>query len=109
MKLKDIISDFKHLKVKETRCINDEYVEIVFFNKDIGAWHDTLVAHLGEPRKPAGKEPTPSDLELTSDTGGIWGNQTLFEKFFGEVTVIAKFWPWGDEVHTTLKMALLIH
>lgn len=109
MKLKDIFQQLSHLKIVETRVMDDEYVELVFLNTDSGAWHKTLAATLGEPRKPAGREPTQKDQALTRQTGGIWINQTLFEKSFGDVTVIAKFWPWGDEVHTTLKMALLIH
>ncbi|MDX9786828.1 MAG: hypothetical protein RBT11_08630 [Desulfobacterales bacterium] len=109
MKLKDIFQQLAHLKIVETRVMDDEYVELVFLNMDLGAWYKTLAANLGEPRKQAGSEPTREDQTLTRQTGGIWVNQTLFEKSFGDVTVIAKFWPWGDEVHTTLKMALLIH
>jgi hypothetical protein len=109
MTLKEIFLNLKHLEITETRNRSDEYVEIVFLNRDLHQWHQALAAQLGSPRKPAGSEPTQSDLQITRSTGGIWANQTLFEKSFGDVTVIAKFWPWGDEVHTTLKMALLIH
>lgn len=109
MKLRDIFQQLSHLKTVETRVMGDEYVEVVFLNLELGQWYETLVANLGEPRKPAGHEPTQKDQALTRQTGGIWINQTLFEKSFGDVTVLAKFWPWGDEVHTTLKMALLIH
>lgn len=109
MTLDEIFSHLKHLEITETRSRNEEYVEIVFLNRDLNAWHNTLTAQLGVPRKPAGAEPTQTDHTITRNTGGIWVNQTLFEKSFGDVTVIAKFWPWGDEVHTTLKMALLIH
>jgi hypothetical protein len=109
MTLKEIFSHLKHLEITETRSRNDEYVEIVFLNRDLDKWHKTLTAQLGVPRKPAGAEPTQTDQQISHSTGGIWTNQTLFEKSFDDVTVIAKFWPWGDEVHTTLKMALLIH
>jgi hypothetical protein len=109
MTLKEIFSHLKHLEITETRNRSDEYVEIVFLNRDLIEWHKTLTAQLGVPRKPAGAEPTQTDQQVSHSTGGIWVNQTLFEKSFGDVTVIAKFWPWGDEVHTTLKMALLIH
>jgi hypothetical protein len=109
MTLKEIFSHLKHLEITETRTRNDEYIEVVFLNRDLNEWHMTLTSHLGAPRKAAGSEPTPSDQRITRNTGGIWANQTLFEKSFGDVSVIAKFWPWGDEVHTTLKMALLIH
>ncbi|MFH0725398.1 MAG: hypothetical protein V2B19_03425 [Pseudomonadota bacterium] len=109
MTLNEIFSHLKHLEITETRTRNDEYIEVVFLNRDLDAWYKTLTTHLGLPRKAAGSEPTQSDQQVTRHTGGIWANQTLFEKSFGDVSVIAKFWPWGDEVHTTLKMALLIH
>lgn len=109
MTLKEVFSHLKHLEITETRNRSDEYVEIVFLNRDLNAWYETLVAQLGSPRKPAGTEPSQTDQKISRGTGGIWVNQTLFEKSFGDVTVIAKFWPWGDAVHTTLKMALLIH
>jgi hypothetical protein len=109
MTLNEIFSHLKHLEITETRNLSDEYVEIVFLNRELNEWHKTLTAQLGAPRKPAGTEPTQTDQQITRSTGGIWANQTLFEKSFGDVSVIAKFWPWGDEVHTTLKMALLIH
>ena len=106
---KDIFQELEQLNIKEIRVKEEEYVEVVFLNNDLDHWYKTLASHLGEPRKPAGQEPTQVDLDLTNDSGGIWVNQTLFEKTFEKVTVIAKFWPWGDEVHITLKMALLIH
>lgn len=109
MTLTEIFQQLSDLKIVETRVMGDEYVELVFLNMDLGEWYKVLVKNLGEPRKPAGREPTAKDQALTRHTGGIWANQTLFEKSFGDVTVIAKFWPWGDEAHTTLKMALLIH
>lgn len=109
MTLNDIFSGLRHLEVYQTRNRSDEYVEIVFLNRDHQEWHRILTEKLGVPRKPAGAEPSVSDERITSGTGGIRANQTLFEKSFGDVTVIAKFWPWEDQVHTTLKMALLIH
>lgn len=109
MTLKEIFSHLTHLEITETRSRNDEYIEVVFLNRDLNEWNKTLSSHLGSPRKAAGSEPTQSDQQITRNTGGIRANQTLFEKSFGNVSVIAKFWPWGDEIHTTLKMALLIH
>jgi hypothetical protein len=109
MKLQEVFKHLAHLEVTQTRVMQEDYIELVFLNRDFDAWHQILVTNLGEPRKPAGLEPNASDQELTSGTGGIRTNQTLFERCFGQETVIAKFWPWQDEVHTTLKMAILLH
>lgn len=108
MQLKKIVEKCSHLKVIEKRCISDEFVELVFINDDIDEWQSILTAFLGEPRKPKGQAPTEKDLQLTSNTGGIRIEQTLFEKEFKTGTIIAKFWPWQNQTHTTLRMALLL-
>jgi hypothetical protein len=108
MELKEIIDCCSHLNVIEKRCLTDEFIEMVFLNEDINEWHRILSAFLGAPRKPKGKEPDAEDLRLTAKTGGIRIEQTLFEKEFEHTAIIAKFWPWQDKKHTTLRMALLI-
>lgn len=107
MKLRDITDCCVHLNVHEKRCDRDDLFELVFFQKDIDEWARILSAFLGEPVKPSGKSPTTKDLELTEGTGSIRIEQTLFEKRIENGTIIAKFWPWKDERHITLRMALL--
>lgn len=107
MQLTKIVKKFDHLKMTEKRCITEEFVDIVFLNSELSSWYQILADTLGAPIKPQGKMPSAKDLELTSKTGGIRIEQTLFEKDFDEGTVIAKFWPWKDNHHTTLRMALL--
>jgi cob(I)alamin adenosyltransferase len=107
MTLKDIIERCSRLSVYKNRCISEEYCELVFFSKDMDQWDRILTDILGSPRKSAGVKPAEEDLRLTRDSGGIRVEQTLFEKAFGGTTVIAKFWPWNDNIHTTLKMAIL--
>lgn len=109
MTLDDILVQAKALGIYETRSMSAEYCELVFFSQDLDDWLRILRLNLGEPRKPPGREPTKEDLGLTSQTGGIRFNQTLFEKELGEKTVIAKIWPWDDERYLTLKMAVLFN
>ena len=108
MELKEITDCFGELNIHEKRCMEGDFVELVFFNDEIDEWNRILTAFLGNPTKPKDQEPTTKDLELTAKTGGIRFNQTLFEKEMPDGTVIAKFWPWEDNVHTTLRMALLL-
>lgn len=108
MKLKEITDCFSGLKVVEKRCNNEDFVELVFNSQEVDAWQHILVAFLGEPIKPKGQEPTQKDLDITAKTGGIRLEQTLFEKEFENGIVIAKFWPWKDNIHITLRMALLL-
>ena len=108
MRLKEIIDCCGELKVYEKRCITDDFIELVFYNDEIDEWHRILTAFLGDPSKPKGQEPSTKDLELTAKTGGIRIDQTLFEKDLSDGTIIAKFWPWQDDTHTTLRMALLL-
>ncbi len=105
MTLKQIIDKCGMRNVCEVRRITDDYAELVFYNQKLDKWNKILGGILGSPKKPAGKEPSEDDLHLTRDYGGIWVNQTLFRKEFGDFTLIAMYWPWQDDIHTTLKMA----
>lgn len=107
MTLREIIEKCSGLSVYEERCITDEYGELVFYNQEITEWNKISADIFGPAVKPAGMKPTEDDLHLTKDYGGIWVDQTLFKGEFGDVIVIAMFWPWSDGIHTTLKMALL--
>ncbi len=105
MKLKEIVQKCRMQNVHEVRRITDDYVELVFYNRKLDQWNQTFCDILGPPKKPAGVKPSKEDLDLTEDYGGIWISQTLFRKEFGDSTVVAMYWPWQDDVHTTLKMA----
>jgi hypothetical protein len=107
MQLKDIIDCCQHLKTYESRMQTDEFVDLVFYNEDLPEWFRILSSFLGEPVKPEGSEPTQKDLQITAKTGSIRVEQTLFEKEYGHGVILAKFWPWKDKQHTTLRMALL--
>ena len=107
MAIKELFSKVSHLELYQNRVQTDDYLEIVFYNRDSSDWQQVLTDMLGDARKHAGVSPDAGDLDLTRQTGGIRIEQTLFEKKTGDLTVIAKFWPWKDGLHTTLKMALL--
>lgn len=107
MNLKEIIGRCHGLAVHEVRCDQDDYYEVVISNNEIDEWDKILTTILGPARKPKGVNPNSEDLELTKASGGIRVNQTLFERKFGDYIIVAKFWPWDDNVYTTLKMALL--
>lgn len=107
MILKEVVEKCSKLGVDEKRCVSDEYVELVFFNKEIAEWSKIFIDVLGPAIKPPGAQPTEEDLRLTKDYGGIHDNQALFKKEFGDSIAIAMFWPWQDQIHTTLKIALL--
>ncbi len=107
--LTEIIEKFQKQTIHETRSKHSEYFEAVIYNKDIDQWGKILTDTLGPPIKPTGVEPSEEDLKITKQSGGIRANQTLFSKSFEHSSVIAKFWPWEDNTHTTLKMALLVN
>jgi hypothetical protein len=108
MELKDITDCFSELKIAERRCISEDFVEVVFQSQELDEWQRILTAFLGPPIKPSGQEPSKEDLALTAKTGGIRINQTLFEKKLQKGSIIAKFWPWKDNIHITLRMARLM-
>jgi hypothetical protein len=108
MQLKEIFDRCRHLKIYEKRSLSNEFIELVFYNEDASEWFHIISSFLGPPVKPKGQQPSQKDLDITAKTGSIRVEQTLFEKEFDEGIIIAKFWPWKDNVHTTLRMALLI-
>jgi hypothetical protein len=108
MELKEITDCFSGLKITERRCISEDFVELVFQKEEVDEWQRILTAFLGSPIKPKGQAPSEKDLALTAKTGGIRKEQTLFEKEFESESIIAKFWPWKDNVHITLRMAKLL-
>lgn len=105
--LKEIIERCGPLEVEERRHQDETYCELVFYNREIDAWHTVFSETLGAPVKPAGRKPTKELVRLTQAYGGIRTGQTLFVREFEDVIVMAMFWPWEDDKHTTLKMALL--
>ena len=107
MKLKEIVDKFAGLKVYEQRQQQDDYAELVFFNKDLDAWTRILTQDLGSAAKLPGAQPSENDLILTEPYGGILENQILFKKKFPQGLILAMFWPWSDNEHTTLKIAQL--
>jgi hypothetical protein len=108
MRLIEIFKKCNHLTIYDERSVTDEFIELVFYNKDLPDWYNCISSVLGEPRKAQNRQPNDHDLKLTARTGGIRFEQTLFEKTFEEGTIIAKFWPWQDGTHTTLRVALLL-
>lgn len=109
MTLQKILDRIIQLDIKEKRTISEEYIEIVFLNKDSGAFHKIFTDLLGPPEKPQGAKPSKESLNITKDYGGIRANQIFFKNRFGENTIIAMFWPWQDDIHTTLKVAIIRH
>ena len=107
MTLTEILEKYSDLSIEERRCISDDYVWLVFYNKEIEKWKKVFNNIFGLAIKPAGTAPTPEDMSLTKEYGGIRRNQTLFKKEFDDATVIAMFWPWQDNIRTTLKMLLI--
>lgn len=105
--IKEIIEKRKDLAVYEERSVSNDYYEIVFYTKDSEEWNRILENILGAAAKPAGKEPSEKDVELTKEYGGVRDNQALYKKQFGDVIVVAMFWPWQDEVRTTLKIGFV--
>jgi hypothetical protein len=108
MELKEITDCFSGLKIVEKRCVTEDFVELVFHMQEVDEWQRILTAFLGLPVKPKGQTPSEKDLLVTSKTGGIRIEQTLFEKEFADETIIAKFWPWKNDIHITLRMAKLV-
>jgi len=106
MELKEIIEKCKTLNIYEERFVADDYYEIVFYTRDSDQWIKLFTEILGSTVKPAGAAPNKEDIKITQKYGGLRNIQTLFKKQVGNTIILAMFWPWQDEVRTTLKLVL---
>lgn len=105
--LQEILQKGHGLPVCEERHSTDDYDERVIYKDDLSRWSSILTQVLGTAVKPAGMAPTQEHLSVTENYGGTQQNQTLYWKKFKDVSVVAMFWPWGDNRHITLKMVCI--
>jgi hypothetical protein len=106
MKIKEITKNFGNLKNFENRCMNDEYAEIVIFTEQLVHCGKILEDFLGPAVKPPGLEPSIIHKKVADEFGGIFLNQTLFQKDYDDIMVLAMFWPWQNGKQVTLKIAV---
>lgn len=107
MSLDEIVKQFSNLKIVDERELSNSYVEVVVLNEEISEWNTILTSVLDSALKPQDKDPSSNDLKIADAYGGIRSNQTLYRKDFNTHVIIAMFWPWGDQVHTTIKIIFL--
>jgi len=100
----NLIRRYDTLSFYERRRRNEDYDEVVIFNREFEQFNRILTQALGPAAKPAGARPTSYDEKLTQDFGGIHSNQTLFRREIDGKMIVAMLWPWGDDFHTTLKV-----
>ncbi len=105
MDIAKIVTQLEELGIQERRSIRDDYNELVLLNTP--ALLKTLTDIFGPAVKKPGEKPSNKMAELTRNYGGIWDNQALFKKDSQNGTIIAMFWPWNDEEHVTLKIAVI--
>ena len=107
MQLKKFAKKLESLRIHEKRSLTDKLYDIVFYSEDIKKWTEIFEAEFGPPIKKKGA-PLPADEQhWISDTGGIWEDQTLYGNIIDNGVAIAKFQPWQDGKHITLKMMVL--
>lgn len=107
MSLKQIFEKLQSLDIIQTRCVEDDYVEIVISNQQSDKWNQILNEIFGLAIKPAGERPSKPALRLSQEYGGIQDNQVLFNKIIDGKNIIVMLWPWMDGARTTLKIAVI--
>jgi hypothetical protein len=73
-----------------------EYLEAVFFKKDLELLNSLLKKHLGPPAKESGKEANfPGEIQTLVDSlGGLRNEQSFFYRQDGHQVIYAAIWPW---------------
>ena len=107
MTINEIFEKLSILNIKKKRSLEEDYLELVFYKKDIKAWDKLLMEIMGPAIKPYRKRPSREHDKLTKPYGGIRSDQTLYKKGFDKYVLIATIWPWGDRQHMTLKIPLI--
>ncbi len=105
--LKETIAMCAVFNIHEKRSESGSYFECVYKNKDIAGVEKAISDSFGPAAKPPEAPPAKEDSRLTKDHGGIFKGQTLYKKDIGDSIIIAMLWPWQDNTHTTLKVALI--
>jgi hypothetical protein len=105
MDLKQVITELTKLEIQEKRSIGDDYGELVLLNTP--ALHKLLSDIFGPAVKKSNEKPDKETTILAKEFGGIWDNQTLFKKNSQNCILIAMLWPWGDQQHITIKIAIV--
>lgn len=106
MSIKNILEQCSELSIYEKRKLGDDYIEIVIFKADLLKWCQQFDKILGEATKPESSSPTDEDVAVTEEYGGVFDNQILYHHPFEEENVVILIWPWQDNVHTTVKIAV---
>lgn len=104
MDLKTLLEPCKVLKILEEREMNQDQINVVINTQDSAKWSAGLEQSLGPALKPAGESPSNLAKKAANEFGGIRKEQTLFVKNIDEYSVVAMFWPWQNDKHTTLKI-----
>lgn len=107
MTINKILERLSVLDVKKKRSQEENYLELVFFKKDINAWERELKEIMGQAKKPFRVKPSAEHDKLAKPYGGIRANQALYQKSFHAYDVIAMIWPWGNGQNMTLKLAVM--
>lgn len=103
MTLTEFYEKLKDLEQFELRSATENLVDVVFEAKDALAWQERLEALVGPALKPAGENPNAQVKKIAKALGGIRNEQTLFCKTFGDLSLVAVFWPWQNGRCTTCK------
>jgi len=107
MKLSDIYLQLDSLEIFDRRYLKEDYLECVFFKENFEKWDNLLTELLGPVANPFDADPSKEHLEISKAFGGVRKGQALYQKDFGDYTIIAMLWPWQNGTHITLKMPLI--
>jgi hypothetical protein len=107
MRPEQILEKCERIEIKRKKKIKPDYVELVFYTRDMAEWMTFLTEIFGKAVKPKWQKPTSRDRKCTKKFGGIRPNQTLFIKDFKKYNVLAMIWPWKDKILSSLKIPLI--
>ena len=106
MQFAELIKEVKVGSFVELRKDSDNYFEAVVTKQELANLTKRLEQFFGVPAWPSRSKISSQVQNIIKDFGGIMPNQTLYFWSEGKDTAFAMFWPWGDGVNITVKIAL---
>ena len=104
MNFSELSEEIRKTAVEEKRADSNDRLELVVKNGALNEITPILERYFGPAVKPAGKNPSGPNRDLTNPFGGILKNQTLYYADRENCSNLAMIWPWSDGERSTLKI-----
>lgn len=99
----DLKDRIKAAGFETLRSESDTYFEVVFVKAQLETYIVELNGLFGKIAWPSDTPVSAEVKKAIAQYGSVMAGQTLYAEQEGSRIVFVMLWPWGDQVHITLK------